>query len=144
VNLPVAPLPTLDRRLAGWRRDAARLAAELLCEVSPAAADEVLDLRAALLNGGVGAEGVLKTFFLARNRLESEHYLLFYRLRRVLEPALALSVQLPGEAAPSRQPLDFRCRDLAHLRKSVQRECFEHHLTVPAPEAVWVEPVWRF
>ncbi len=144
VNLPLASPPALDRRLAGWRRDAARLAAELLCEVSPAAADEVLDLRSALLDGTVGAEGVLKVFFLAKNRLETEHYLLFYRLRRVLEPALALSVQLPGEAVPFRHPLDFRCRDLAHLRRSVQRECFEHHLTVGEPEAVKVEAVWRF
>ena len=144
MNLPIAPQPNLNRRLAGWRRDAARLAAELLCEVSPAAADEVLDLRSALLDGSVGAGGVLKTFFLARNRLESEHYLLFYRLRRVLEPALALSVQLPGEAVPSRRPLDFLCRDLAYLRRSVQRECFEHDLAVTAPEVVRVEPVWRF
>lgn len=144
MNSTVAPLPHLDRRLAGWRRDAARLAAELLCEVSPVAADEVLDLRSALLDGGVDAEGVLKAFFQARNRLESEHYLVFYRLRRVLEPAVALNVQLPGSPSPSRWPLDFRYRDLGQLRRRVQHECFEHELEVSAPEAVRVEPVWRF
>lgn len=144
VNFPaLSPLST-ERRLAGWRRDAARLAAELLCQVSPGVADEVLDLRSALLDSGVGAEGVLKAFFSAKSRLESEHYLLFYRLRRVLEPALALNVLLPGEVHPYRQSLDFRCRDLAQLRRAVQQECFEHHLEVPSPDSVQVEPVWRF
>lgn len=139
---PMIP-SSVERRLSGWRRDAARLAAELLCVVSPAAADEMLDLRSALLDSRVTAAAVLKTFFAARNQLEAEHYLLFYRLRRVLEPALAVDVSVGcGEAV--RQSVDFRCRDTAQLRRSLQRDWFEHDLSVNAPEQVKVAVVWRF
>jgi hypothetical protein len=141
---PVSLTSSTDRQLAGWRKDAARLAAQLLCEVSPAAADEVLDLRSRLLDGNVSAASVLQAFFAARNQLETEHYLLFYRLRRVCEPALALEVSTGPEGETVRAEVDFRCRDFGQLRRHVQRERFEHDLTVQAPGQVKVEVVWRF
>lgn len=144
VHPPVSLTFSTDRQLAGWRKDAARLAAQLLCEVSPAAADEVLDLRSRLLDGNVSAAGVLQAFFAARNQLETEHYLLFYRLRRVCEPALALEVSHGPETAPERADVNFRCQDLTHLRRTVQRERFEHDLSVKAPGQVKVDVVWRF
>lgn len=135
--------PLAPAALAGWRRDAARLAAELLREVSPAAADEVLDLRMALLDGTVSPGGVLRAFFAARNRLESEHYLLFFRLRRVLEPALGVETTVAGGES-RREAVDFRHRDVRQLIRSLRRERFEHDLSVFSPEAVAVRVVWRF
>ena len=134
---------TSGRGLAGWRRDAARLAAELLCVVSPAAADEVLDLRSALLDGAASAHQVLKTFFAARNRLETEHYLLFYRLRRVLEPAMCVEVSTDSGGAV-RQEVDFTWHGLGQVLRSVRRERFEHDLTVTSPREVRVSVDWRF
>lgn len=148
VNFPqemVKPKPAVaaSSALAGWRRDAARLAAELLREVSPAAADEVLDLRMALLDGKATPGVVLRAFFAARNRLESEHYLLFFRLRRVLEPALGVEVAIPGGES-SREAVDFRHRDVGQMIRSLRRDRFEHDLSVSSPEAVSVRVVWRF
>lgn len=134
--------PTASRALSGWRQDAARLAAELLREVSPHAADEVLDLRAALLDFRTGAKTMLEVFFAARARLESEHYLLFFRLRRVLEPALGLRVSVPGRE-PEQRAVDFRFRDLNRLTNRVRQEVFEMDLNVKSPADVLVEPVWR-
>ena len=141
-NFSVSPV-TINRALAGWRRDAARLAAELLCVVSPAAADEVLDLRSALLDGSVSAQEVLKAFFAARNGLESEHYLLFYRLRRVLEPALGVEVSRKG-AVPVREAVDFSWRNVGQVLRRVRRECFEHDLTLSSPSEVLATICWRF
>ena len=132
-----------QRCLSGWRRDAARLAAELLCVVSPAAADEVLDLRSALLDGRVTAGAVLSAFLTARNRLEQEHYLLFYRLRRVLEPALGVEVSVGSEPG-DREAVDFRWRNVAQLSRALQRERFEQDLEVASLEEVEVRIVWRF
>ena len=132
-----------SRALSGWRRDAARLAAELLCVVSPAAADEMLDLRSALLDGTVSAEQVLVAFFAARNRLETEHYLLFYRLRRVLEPALGIEVTR-GNAPPVRQAVDFSWREVRQVLRSVRRECFETDLAIDSPSEAQIAVCWRF
>ncbi|MDB6136242.1 MAG: hypothetical protein JWM59_4485 [Verrucomicrobiales bacterium] len=129
--------------LSGWRRDAARLAAELLCRVSPAAADEVLDLRSSLLNTGMTPGGLLRAFFAARNRLESEHYLLFFRLRRVMEPALGVEVSTAA-GHHVRSAVDFRYCDPRQLVHALRRERFEHDLTVDRPEEVTVRFVWRF
>ncbi|MES2706731.1 MAG: hypothetical protein V4726_09040 [Verrucomicrobiota bacterium] len=137
------PVTVVPAALSGWRRDAARLAAELLCEVTPGAADEVLDLRSALLDNSMTPGGVLRAFFAARNRLESEHYLLFFRLRRVLEPALGVEVAVPG-GDKNRMAVDFRHRDVRHLIRGLRRERFEHDLNVRNPEEVAVRVVWRF
>ncbi len=141
-NLPVHSLES-ERRLSRWRQDAARLAAELLCVVSPAVADGVLDLRSALLDGRVTAGEVLRVFLTARNQLEQEHYLLFYRLRRVLEPALGVEVSV-AHRTEARQAVDFRWLNVAQLTRALQRERFEQDLEVASLEEVEVRIVWRF
>lgn len=135
--------PTATKRsLARWRMDAARLAAQLLCEVSPAAADEVLDLRMMLLDSNASAQAVLSAFFAARNRLESEHYLLFFRLRRVLEPTFGL--ETTALDFPARQEnVNFHCRDLRFLKRRAQQEAFEADLRLNSPQDVKVRIVWR-
>lgn len=120
--------------------DASRLAAELLRSVSPQAADEVLDLRSALLDPGVTPALILRVFLAAKQRLEQEHYLLFFRLRRVLEPNLGLRV---GHGESSRiQPVDFHYRSLPQLLRRARQDCFEHDLTLTSPDAAPVAVVW--
>ncbi|WP_050029376.1 hypothetical protein [Verrucomicrobium sp. BvORR034] len=137
-----SPATDSRRHLARWRADAARLAAQLLCEVSPSAADEVLDLRMMLLDSQASAQSVLSVFFAARNRLESEHYLLFFRLRRVLEPSFGL--ETTAQDFPARQEsVNFHCRDLRHLTRRAQQEAFESDLRLNSPEEVSVRIVWR-
>lgn len=143
VHTGVSSSATETRRpLARWRSDAARLAAQLLCEVSPSAADEVLDLRMMLLDSNASAQAVLTAFFAARNRLESEHYLLFFRLRRVLEPSFGL--ETVALDFPARQEsVNFHCRDLRHLKRRAQHEAFESDLRINSLEDVTVRIVWR-
>jgi hypothetical protein len=125
------------RTLPGWRTDAARLAGQLLCSVSPQAADEVLDLRSALLDATISAESLLRTFFQAKLRLEDEHYLLFFRLRRVLEPSLGLKSQHHIE------PIDFQMRSVSQLVNRARQAAYEHDLTLPSPQAAKVSIEWR-
>lgn len=132
----------VKRPLARWRADAARLAAQLLCEVTPAAADEVLDLRVTLLDPRASAQEVLAAFFAARNRLESEHYLLFYRLRRVLEPSFGLET-VAQDFAARQEGVNFRCRNLRQLKRRAQQEAFESDLRLGSPEEVSVRIIWR-
>lgn len=120
--------------------DAARLAAELLRSVSPHAADEVLDLRSALLDPAVTPARLLRIFLAAKNRLEKEHYLLFFRLRRVLEPNLGL--RLGPDPAARVEPIDFQFRSLSQLLRNARRNLFEHDLTLTNPEAATVAVVW--
>lgn len=130
------------RVLPGWRLAAARLAAELLCVVTPGEADHALDLRMELLDFRTTPERLLRVFLQAKSRLESGHYLLFYRLRRVLEPALGLEVEVPsGEVM--RLPVDFRFREVDHLLRRVRQEQFEHSLAVASPDLVRVSVIWR-
>lgn len=95
-----------------------------------------------LLDSQASAQAVLSTFFAARNRLESEHYLLFFRLRRVLEPSFGL--ETTAQDFPARQEsVNFRCRDLRHLTRRAQQEAFESDLRLNSPEEVRVRIVWR-
>jgi hypothetical protein len=79
------PLPT-------WRASAARVVEELFPRTGPAAWDGLLDLRGRLLHGG-SCEEVLEEFAACRQHLEEDHYLPFYRLRRLL----AAHLRLEGE-----------------------------------------------
>lgn len=72
--------------------------------------DLLLDLRW-LVRHQHDPEQVLKLFCELRRRLEEEHYLLFYRLRRWLENHLQAVVVHPERAAKTAMPLklDFYC-----------------------------------
>src|SRR5690606_32094539 len=99
-------------------------------------------LRTELLDPDSSPERLLRVFLTARRRLERSHYLLFYRLRRVLEPALGVEIREPGKAAV-RRPVNFRFRSADHLLRRVRDEQFEHALELESPEAVDVSVIWR-
>lgn len=125
--------------LPGWRKSAAKLAAELLCSVRPEAADEMLDLRSALMDFNVSAESLLQTFLTAKNRLEQDHYLLFFRLRRVLEPSLGIKCS----GSEMVEPIDFRTRCVTQLKRRAQQSAFEHDLALASPMEARASIEWR-
>lgn len=72
-----------------WRESAARIVEELF-PVTPATRwDDLLDLRGLLLHGSDWS-AVLDRFQICRHELEEDHYLPFYRLRRLLSAHLRL------------------------------------------------------
>ncbi|MCX7868500.1 MAG: hypothetical protein N2322_00985 [Terrimicrobiaceae bacterium] len=79
----------------GWRRDAARIVEDLFASVSREHWDLLLDLRGLLLSGRDWEEAV-RLFIECRNRLEDDHYLPLYRLRRLLSASLQLDGESPG------------------------------------------------
>jgi hypothetical protein len=104
-----------------------------------------LDLRVAMIEG-VRWDRVLNLFLVCRERLELDHYLPFFRLRRLL----ATSLQLEAGSSPelssnpdlalmlARQP-----RSLADIKRSIRREWFEHDLDLDDPKLVKVRVVER-
>lgn len=74
---------------ATWRATAAAVVEELFPCTGHAAWDGLLDLRGKLLHGG-SCEEVLEAFAACRRALEDDHYLPFYRLRRLLAGHLRL------------------------------------------------------
>ncbi len=83
-----------------WRSAAAKVVEELF-PVSPQVDwDALLDLRGHLLNRG-DCDGLLEAFAVCRRALEEEHYLPFYRLRRLI----AAHLRLEGEAPVSLEAL---------------------------------------
>jgi hypothetical protein len=109
-----------------WRHDAARIVEELF-QVTPAACwDMLLDLRQNLL-AGTDWNKTLDIFLACRETLEAEHYLPFYRLRRLLTESLRLEA---GTQQTSLKSLLWKKhRSLADLTRAVTRELFEHDLT---------------
>ena len=106
---------------------------EELFPVTPAACwDILLDLRQHLL-AGRDWNKTLDIFLACRERLEAEHYLPFYRLRRLLTESLRLEA---GSQQPSlKQLLWKKHRSLADISRAVTRELFEHDLiaSIDAP-----------
>lgn len=118
-----------------WRAQAAAIIEELFPVSTPDGWDLLLDLRQRLLGGGDCA-AILDAFLACRARLEADHYLPFYRLRRLLSASLELELG-PSEARtkirPLRELLQRRHRSMADLRKAVHRDAFEHMLDTPGP-----------
>jgi hypothetical protein len=113
----------------GWRREAARIVEELFAVTSAEEWDGLLELREVLLRGENLAR-MLDLFLVCRVRLESDHYLPFYRLRRLIAASLRLEAGLEGRKAGRKAPslvewLRGRHRCLADLERRVQREWFE-------------------
>jgi len=112
----------------GWRNDAARIVEELFPVTSPSEWDALIDLRRELLLGRDWPK-VLDLFLTIRCRLESEHYLPFYRLRRLLATGLRLEIVSDATCPEDRQQLATllrrKHRSLEHLQRSVRRELFE-------------------
>ncbi|MDX2081595.1 MAG: hypothetical protein SFU53_12505 [Terrimicrobiaceae bacterium] len=109
-----------------WKRDAARIVEELFRVTSPENWDLLLDLRQALLAGEDWARA-LDLFLHCRVRLESDHYLPFYRLRRLIAASLRLEATSAGlQPSSLGELLKDRHRSLADLKRRVRREWFEH------------------
>ena len=111
-----------------WRADAVRIVEELFPCTPADSWDLLLDLRDQLLLGDWNR--ALDTFLACREKLEAEHYLPFYRLRRLLAESLHLETISGAEAqvAPLRQILRRKHRSLADIKRAFRREIFEHDL----------------
>ncbi|WAC21600.1 hypothetical protein OVA24_09410 [Luteolibacter sp. SL250] len=72
-----------------WRVSAAKVVEELFRTTPEAAWDDLLDLRGLLIHG-TDWEEVLECFLGCRRKLEEDHYLPFYRLRKILASHLQL------------------------------------------------------
>jgi hypothetical protein len=128
-----------------WKFDAIQIIDALFPVCPTEAWDDLLDLRVAMIEG-VRWDRVLNLFLVCRERLELDHYLPFFRLRRLL----ATSLQLEAGSSPelssnpdlalmlARQP-----RSLADIKRSIRREWFEHDLDLDDPKLVKVRVVER-
>lgn len=116
-----------------WRQDAARIVEELFQSAPPESWDWLLDLRGHLLRGENWAR-TLDLFLTCREGLEADHYLPFYRLRRLLAASLRLeSVNGAASAESLEALLRSRIRSFADLKRKVHREIFEHSLDQNGP-----------
>jgi hypothetical protein len=118
--------PTLAKK--SWREDAAKIVEGLFACTSAGAWDILLDLRCRLLEGENWTE-TLDLFLYCRQRLEAEHYLPFYRLRRLLADSLRLEAGRDQNRVGSlREVLRSKHRSLDDFKRRVHREIFEHDL----------------
>ena len=89
-----------DPIIPAWRATAAKVVEELFPTSPQCHWDELLDLRCQLVSGA-HCEEVLEAFAACRRSLEDEHYLPFYRLRRLL----AAHLRLEGESSVTLESL---------------------------------------
>lgn len=73
----------------GWRDGAVRLIEELFPVTSECYWDQLLDLRSSFLADTDGNE-LIREFLRCKGKLELDHFLPFYRLRRILAAHLSL------------------------------------------------------
>jgi hypothetical protein len=127
-----------------WRRQASCVVEELFAATQPGEWDGLLELREGLLTGADWGV-VLENFLACRWRLERDHYLPFYRLRRLLEVHLRLETRggTPAGRAFTSELSLWRHRGMDDLRRRAQREHCECDLAVAAPTGVAVAVVER-
>ncbi|MGA7393702.1 MAG: hypothetical protein WBL40_15000 [Terrimicrobiaceae bacterium] len=119
-----------------WRNDAARIVEDLFRSTPTETWNMLLDLRQHLLDGNNWDE-TLDLFLSCRERLEAEHYLPFYRLRRLMAESLRLEAG-SGQAhvVTLREVLRRKHRSLAEIKRTVSREIFEHDLRDVAVDSI--------
>ncbi|MGF1655379.1 MAG: hypothetical protein ACFCU3_00205 [Verrucomicrobiales bacterium] len=114
-----------------WRAEATKIVEQLMTQCDSEHYDLLLELRG-LLNKGRDWNTFISVFLMARHRMEAKHYLLFYRLRRLVVASLKLEVKtgrpLPGGIFRLEALLLPNPRDLKDLSSQLSREMFEHHL----------------
>lgn len=128
-----------------WRSDAVRIIDELFPVTMTTTWNDLLDLRSALIEAK-NWNRVLNLFLTCREKLELDHYLPFFRLRRLLSTSLKLQAGSPTSlprdpdlaAILVRQP-----RSLADIKRSIRRDWFEHDLDLSDPRSVRVTVVER-
>ena len=140
-SLPESAAPSSAQK--SWRNDAARIVEELFRSTPTDAWDMLLDLRRHLLEGDDWDEA-LDFILCCRERLEAEHYLPFYRLRRLLAESLRLEAgRSQAHVAPLREVLRRKHRSLADMKRTVTREIFEHDLREAGIDRIQVRVVER-
>ena len=103
----------------------------------------LLDLREHLLDGDDWNE-TLDLFLSCRELLESEQYLPFYRLRRLLAESLKLEASRnQSRVASLREVLRRKHRSLDDIKRTVTREIFEHDLGDAADDPIELRVVLR-
>jgi hypothetical protein len=123
-----ADCPVSSSSQKSWRTDAARIVEDLFRCTRPDTWDMLLDLREHLLRGDDWEE-TLDLFLACRERLETEHYLPFYRLRRLIANSLSLEAGASqAHVAPLREILRRKHRSLDDIKRTLRREIFEHDL----------------
>ncbi len=123
-----------------WRTDALSIIERLFVTTTSEHWNDLLDLRAAIQRG-TDWNHTLDLFLACRERLETNNYLPFYRLRRLLATSLHLEVE---SASGARHPLSahhLRHRSLRHLEAALRRESFEHDLDYTDTFALTVQIV---
>ena len=125
-------------RTSYWRIQAAQIVADLFPVTSTEVWNQLLDFRSELLHGKE-LEKLLNLFLECRHQLEADHYLPFYRLRRLLESSLRLDatfgqIEPVTKLVPLRPLLWEACRTLEEIRKSLHRHHFEHELSFSSRE----------
>jgi hypothetical protein len=126
-----------------WRNDAAQIVEDLFPCTSPKVWDLLLDLRMHLLEGDDWNE-TLDLFLSCRESLEAEHYLPFYRLRRLLAESLRLEAgRDQAHVATLREVLRRKHRSFADIERTVTREIFEHDLRDSGKNPVQLRVVER-
>jgi len=90
-GLPVSgcSLPQSPALIRPWRLTAAKVVEELFQTTSECCWNDLIDLRGLLIRGNDWTE-VLESFLACRRKLEEDHYLPFYRLRKILAAHLQL------------------------------------------------------
>ena len=135
---PVSPLSQKS-----WRTDAARIVEDLFRCTRPDAWDMLLDLREHLLQGD-NWEETLDLFLACRQRLEAEHYLPIYRLRRLIANSLRLEAGTSQtHVVPLREILRRKHRSLDDVKRTLRREIFEHDLRHAGLDRIPVRVVER-
>ena len=138
-----ADSPVLPLTQKSWRTDAARIVEDLFRCTPSETWDMLLDLREHLLQGDDWEE-TLDLFLACRERLEAEHYLPFYRLRRLIANSLSLEAGTSqAHVAPLREILRRKHRSLDEIKRTLRREIFEHDLGQVGIERIRLRVVER-
>jgi hypothetical protein len=138
-------LPSIPLGCPSWKHDAIRIVEDLFPVTPEATWNDLLDLRGALLEAKEW-DRVLNLFLACREKLELDHYLPFFRLRRLLSTSLRLQAGSPTStprdpdlaALLVRQP-----KSLADIKREIRRDWFEHDLDLSDPRSVRVTVVER-
>lgn len=130
-----------ESKRKSWRQDAARIVEELFPATPTSEWNGLLDLREHLLTGS-DWNHTLDLFLGCREQLEAEHYLPFYRLRRLLADSLCLEAgQAPVDSL--QQVLRRKHRSLEEIKRAVSRELFEHDIAVKEDHPILLRVVER-
>lgn len=101
-----------------------RIVEDLFPTTCPPHWDLLLDLREQLLQGQDWNK-TFDIFLICRDRMEADHYLPFYRLRRLMTQSLRLEAgNIPTVSLED--ILRRRHRSLTDVSRAVHRELFEH------------------